>query len=189
MRRKIFKLSIGLTVLLCLATLAAWLFPNQVLTVDSGAVKADVIVVLGGGWVERSKRAAELFQENAAPRILVTGSGDCEKNLKLLIEAGVPARLIETECESRTTHENAQNTIKLLRQQQIRRVILVTTWYHSRRARACFRHLAPDIEFYCRPSYYGYARAEWPRRGITRFVRAEYPKLLGYWVRYGVCPL
>lgn len=34
-----------------LLVLAAWLFPEQFLTVDSGPVKADVLVVLGGGYL------------------------------------------------------------------------------------------------------------------------------------------
>ena len=36
------------------------------------------------------------------------------------------------------------------------RVIIVTSWYHSRRALACFEHYAPDMKFYSRPSYFGY---------------------------------
>jgi hypothetical protein len=44
----------------------------------------------------------------------------------------------------------------LLRQMGAKRVIIVTSWYHSRRALACFEHYAPDIKFYSRPSYFGY---------------------------------
>ena len=43
---------------------------RTLLAQDSGPVKADVIILLGGGWNERSERAAELFREGAARRLL-----------------------------------------------------------------------------------------------------------------------
>ena len=105
--------------LLALAV-AAIVFPQRFLCVDSGPVQADVMVVLGGGSHERPERAAELFKEHAAPRIIVSGRGDCEINRQLLIEDGVPADVIELETQSRTTRENAELTVKLLREQKPR---------------------------------------------------------------------
>jgi uncharacterized SAM-binding protein YcdF (DUF218 family) len=69
------------------------------------------------------------------------------------------------------------------------RVIIVTSWFHSRRALACFEHYAPDIQFYSRPSYLDYSEAKWNQKGISGNLKSEYVKLLGYWVCYGVCPL
>ena len=174
--------------MLLVLAVAAFFSPQPFLCVDSGPVKADVIVVLGGGSHERPERAAELFKEHAAPRIIISGLGDYEINRRLLIAAGVPANAIELETQSRTTRENAQFTDKLLREQKQRGVILVTSWYHSRRALACFRHYAPEIRFYSRPSYFASARADWSHHRIGSRIRLEYVKLLGYWVRYGVCP-
>jgi uncharacterized SAM-binding protein YcdF (DUF218 family) len=108
----------------------------------------------------------------------------------------------------------------LLRQMGAKRVIIVTSWYHSRRALACFEHYAPDIKFYSRPSYFGYvgktedgrqraedggsaphptlspveaervqAERKAERKAQEGYVKSEYVKLLGYWVRYGVCPI
>jgi uncharacterized SAM-binding protein YcdF (DUF218 family) len=188
MRKWFFKITLVLLGLLLLLVVAAIIFPQPFLCVDSGPVKADVIVVLGGGSHERPERAAELFKEHAAPRIIISGLGDYEINRRRLIAAGVPANAIELETQSRTTRENAQFTVKLLREQKPKRVILVTSWYHSRRAVACFRHYAPEIRFYSRPSYFASARADWPHNRIGPRVRLEYAKLIGYWIRYGVCP-
>jgi uncharacterized SAM-binding protein YcdF (DUF218 family) len=174
--------------LLLLLVVAAIIFPQPFLCVDSGPVKADVIVVLGGGSHERPERAVELFKEHAAPRIIISGLGDYEINRRRLIAAGVPANAIELETRSRTTRENALFTVKLLREQKQKRVILVTSWYHSRRAVACFRHYAPETRFYSRPSYFASARADWSHNHIGPRVRLEYAKLIGYWVRYGICP-
>ncbi|HEX7618870.1 MAG TPA: YdcF family protein, partial [Verrucomicrobiae bacterium] len=170
--------------------------------VDSGPVKADAIVVLGGWVTERPERAAELFKQGEAPKILVSGFGDGVSNEKLLEKEGVTNAAISLENKSRTTRENAEFSIPLLRQMGAHRVIIVTSWYHSRRALACFEHYAPDITFYSRPSYIGFVgkadgadskaqraerKAQWKR--VRGYADSEYFKLLGYWVYYGVCPI
>jgi uncharacterized SAM-binding protein YcdF (DUF218 family) len=188
-RKTIKRAVLVFLALLFLLAVAAWMFPRQFLAVDSGPVNAEVMVLLGGGAHERYERVVKLFKDRAAPRIIVSGYGDCEINRYLLINAGVPARAIQLENKSRTTQENAQYTIKLLREQKVKRVILVTSWYHSRRALACFRHYAPEIQFFSRPSYFASKRAEWSHNRIGSRIRLEYLKLAGYWVRYGICPL
>jgi uncharacterized SAM-binding protein YcdF (DUF218 family) len=175
----------GLALLLAFAL---WAFPQQILTVDSGPVKAEVLVILGGGSTERPRRAAELFHAGEAPRLLCSGEGDCRSNQRILVNAGVPRTVIEVECESRNTSENAQRTIALLREQGVKRVIIVTSWYHSRRALNCFEHYAPEMKFYSRPSYFAVARNDWQPKGIEGYVRMEYAKNLGYLIRYGVWP-
>lgn len=177
--------------MLLVAALAAfaWAYPEKFLCVDSGkGVTADVIVVLGGGLHERPERAAELFKQHAAPRIIISGAGDDEINRAILLRAGVPASAIQLESQSKTTAENAQFTIKLLRQQNVHRVILVTSWYHARRAQKTFEHYAPEIQFYSRPSYYAFDRADWKPKGNGKRIRLEFLKLPGYWLRYGVNP-
>jgi uncharacterized SAM-binding protein YcdF (DUF218 family) len=183
----IFKIGFALFILLLLLVAAAIVFPQKFLCVDSGPVKADVIVVLGGGSHDRPKRAMELFKQRAAPRVIVSGFGDCEINRRLLMEAGVPANVIEMENQSRTTKENAEFTIKLLCKEKLNRAVIVTSWYHSRRALATFRHFAPEIKFYSRPSYFSFARKDWSRIFAKR-IYLEYTKLPDYWIRYGVCP-
>ena len=185
---RIAKVFLLLAVLLALVAGVACYYPEKILCVDSGPATADVIVLLGGGQHERPVRAAELFRQRAAPRILITGAGDDEINRQLLIQSGVPAEAIEIEGKSKTTHENAEFTLKRLRAENVHRVILVTTWYHARRAEKTFEHYAPEMQFYSRPAYFGFAREDWNRLGVTRRMRAEFLKLPGYWIRYGVNP-
>jgi uncharacterized SAM-binding protein YcdF (DUF218 family) len=223
MRHKILKILLALFVVLIALGMFAWFFPQQILTVDSGPVKADAIVVLGGGMTERPERAAELFKQGEAPEILVSGKGDCVSNEKLLEKEGVTNAAIILECKSHTTRENAEFSIPLLHALGAKRVIIVTSWYHSRRALMCFEHYAPDLKFYSRPSYAGYVGKAQGAEGIAQraesgesaphptlspveaervraaqraerkaqegYVRSEYLKLLGYWVRYGVWPI
>ena len=155
-RRRVRKILLVVVVGLLLAALLCFYFPQQVLTVDSGTVKAEVMVVLGGGGTERTGRAAELFKAGAAPLVICSGIGDADSNAASLTNSGVPMAAILLEPKSSTTRENAQYTIALLRERHLKSAIIVTTWYHSRRALATFEHYAPDLKFYSRPVYLGY---------------------------------
>jgi len=183
------KFALGLAVLVFVLLAVALLLPQKVLVVDSGKVQGDVIVVLGGGAGERPARAAELFRAGVAPKILISGAGDADGNRLLLMRRGVPSVAIALEPNSKTTRENAQLSIPLLRAMGAKKIILVTSWYHSRRALKCFRHYAPDLVFYSCPSYHGITRADWSQEHLRRRIRVEYLKLIGYAVCYGVWPI
>ena len=187
-RRWLFRAVLATVLLGTAAGLTAYFYPEKFLCVDSGRVTADVIVVLGGGSHERPLRAAELFKAHAAPRILLTGSGDDEINRLILVRAGVPAGAIAVERQSETTSENARFSLPRLRADKVHSVILVTSWYHARRAQKTFEHYAPDLKIYSRPSYFAFATGDWKRLGINKRMRLEFLKLPGYWIRYGVNP-
>ena len=167
---------------------ASFMFPQQFLTVDSGEIKADELVVLGGGD-GRAERAAELYRQGVASGVLVTGYGDCASNVLQLERGGVPAAMILSEPNALSTLENAQLSAPMLRKIGAHRVIIVTSWFHSRRALACFRHIAPDLVFYSRPSYLDYQPSPPTRAGFKDHVNIEYLKILDYWFSHGVCPL
>jgi uncharacterized SAM-binding protein YcdF (DUF218 family) len=176
-----------LCLLLVLAA-AAFLFPQQVLTVDSGEVKAGALVLLGGGD-DRAERCAQLYREGAAPAIIVTGYGDCQRNVETLEKLGVPSGVITPEPAALSTMQNASLSVPLLRAMRVHQIIIVTSWFHSRRALACFQHVAPDLTFYSRPSYFDYQPKSQNRVGYSWHVNYEYVKLVGYWFAHGVCPL
>ena len=180
---------VGLPFALALAMSGiAFIFAHRLLTVESGDVKADALVVLGGGPDERPARAAQLYKAGAAPIILVSGSGDYRVTERILKQGSVPETAILREPLSVSTFENAKFAIPLLRQMGARRVIIVTSWYHARRAMFCFRQAAPDIEFYSRPAYLTYPYSQWGRLNTRTHILTEYAKLLGYWICYGVSP-
>ncbi|HTL16664.1 MAG TPA: YdcF family protein [Patescibacteria group bacterium] len=187
-RKHLRKLIAAVAVVILLLIGAALLLPHQVLVIDDGQVHADAIVLLGGGAGERPARVAELFRDGAAPKVLVSGAGDADGNRLLLMHRGVPSGAISLEPDSRTTRENALLSIPLLRAMGARKIIIVTSWYHSRRSLKCFRHYAPDLVFYSCPSYHGFNRSDWSQEHLRRRIRAEYTKLAGYWLLYGVCP-
>lgn len=184
---RLLKLGVLLLLLVAIVVALAIYYPEKFLCVDSGPVAAEVIVVLGGG-ADRPLRAAELFQAGAAPRILLSGEGDDAVNRQILLAHGVPAAAITAEVKSTTTHENAVFSVRWLRAQKIQRAIIVTSWYHSRRALKTFQHAAPELSFSSRPSYYAFAHEDWAKTGVGRRLRWEFLKLPGYWVWHGVNP-
>jgi uncharacterized SAM-binding protein YcdF (DUF218 family) len=188
-RKKWFlKIAAALLALAVLLAAACFFFPKTFLCVDSGPARADVIVVLGGSTAhERALRAIELYQQQAAPRILISGAGDAEINRRIFLRNGIPASAIQVESKSRTTQQNAVFSLQILRAENVHSAIIVTTWYHSRRALHTFEHFGDGIKFYSRPSYFWTQRSEW-RDYFFRHVYLEYAKLPGYWVAYGVCP-
>jgi uncharacterized SAM-binding protein YcdF (DUF218 family) len=175
------------TVVIFLAVgVGALILSKPLLCVDSGAPqRADAIIVLGGGVFDRPPQAAELFKAGLAGRIIVTGDGDCDENRLALVARGVPESAIEVECRSRTTWENAKFTEPLLKAAGARKVIIVTSWYHSRRALNTFRTAVPTIEFTSAPSYH----SDRPRlRTTVSRIYKEYAKIAWYWARWGVPP-
>ena len=166
--------------------LSTWIFAKPLLCVDSGPPQpAEAIILLGGGVFDRAPRAAELFKAGLASRIIVTGKGDCDENRLALIARGVPKAAIQLERRSTTTRENAQFTQPLLAAAGIKKAIIVTSWYHSRRAVNTFRAIIPTVKFTVSPS----SRSDRERlRTTLARVYKEYGKIGWYWLRWGVPP-
>jgi uncharacterized SAM-binding protein YcdF (DUF218 family) len=117
--------------------------------------RADVIVILGAAvWPgggpslvlgDRIARAAELYHQGVAPKIICTGGvgtyppAEAEVEKQLLIRAGVPEAAIITETASTSTAEQARLIKALCDQYGFRSIALVTSFYHERRAMQLFR--------------------------------------------------
>ena len=101
---------------------------------------------LGHETYVRCLYAAQLSRLWPAVPIVVTG-GALESGLPPyatamrdeLVRRGVAAERIVVEGQSRSTYENAVNTAELLRQRNVKKVALVTSASHMRRAEAAFR--------------------------------------------------
>lgn len=119
---------------------------------------ADAVVVISGGdTVARTKEAIRLFNQGWAPQLIVSGAAidpDSPSNAVLMrqqaIEAGIPTDKITLEESSQNTRQNAQQVAKLARQDW-RRVIVVTSSYHERRAEIEFEHALPNVQIIAHP--------------------------------------
>jgi len=120
---------------------------------------ADVIVVLGGAIEGESRfgrggdfnnaadrvfTAAELYNAGKAPVLLLSGGAhppnraEAEVMADSLQALKIPKRAIVTETKSRTTHDNAVYSAKIMKQAGYQHVLLVTSGAHMRRALALF---------------------------------------------------
>jgi uncharacterized SAM-binding protein YcdF (DUF218 family) len=177
-----------LFLVLCPVALAAWFWPEKFLLVEQQPEKADAIVLLGGGGDYRPPRVLELYREGLAPVIIISGKGDAEGMRLWLEDKGVPRLATRLENKSTNTWQNAKFSVTLLREMKAQRVILVTSWFHSRRALACFHKAAPEIKFISLPTVEDRPGTHpLTKRERWRFLY-EYIKLAGYTVRYGINP-
>ena len=171
------------------AALAAYFFAPTLLTVDSGPCQGDVIVVLGGDPNARPFRALELFKAGGAATVLISGAGDNDFVRGRLVLAGVPVEAIAQEPRSWNTKENAEFSVQWLRENSVTSAVVVTSWYHSRRALACFRHYAKgDMALSSAPAYPGVELQARPSVYELVAVYIEYLKIGWYGVRYGIWP-
>lgn len=161
---------------------------KPLLFVEGGSRHADVIVVLGGDAGDRAFRALELFKGGAAPKILVSGDGDGVLIRNRLVLAGVGTNEIIMESNSGNTKQNAEFSIRLMKEQRMTRAIVVTSWFHSRRALACFRSFDGDIEFSSFPAYNGINMEHKPSLSEAPLVVHEYFGIAWYLLRYGIVP-
>jgi uncharacterized SAM-binding protein YcdF (DUF218 family) len=129
------------------------------LAVDWYEGEGDVLVVLGGSMLVngtgpratigydtylRTAYANWMLKAYRFPKIVVSGGGGlAEGMMKFLMGEGVPASSILLESRSQSTAENAQYVKQLLQQQGIpipgSTIVVVTSDYHSWRARLLFR--------------------------------------------------
>jgi len=114
--------------------------------------RADAILVLGDDNFagERASRSAELFRAGWAPLIVASGrllrsyAGVAELIGRDLETRGVPqTAILRFPHRGSNTREEAQALRELVTDRGWRRVLLVTSNYHTRRARYIFRKVFP----------------------------------------------
>ena len=143
----------SLIALLCLALLCAIIyfarhpimrFAAESWVVDEPARQADAIIVLGDDnfYADRATRAAELSRQQVAPIIVASGrrlrpsAGMVELMEHDLIERGVPReKILRFANDANSTREEAEGLAKLAGDHRWKNVVIVTSNYHTRRAR------------------------------------------------------
>jgi uncharacterized SAM-binding protein YcdF (DUF218 family) len=115
--------------------------------------KADALVVLSDDnfYADRATRAAELLREGKAPLIVACGrrlrpnAGIAELMEHDLIERGVPKeKIVRLPHDADSTKEEAEALQKFAKEKKWRSLIVVTSNYHTRRARYIFRRVFPQ---------------------------------------------
>jgi uncharacterized SAM-binding protein YcdF (DUF218 family) len=165
--------------------------PARLLVVEDADEPVDAAVVMAGDPdYERTATAARLVRAGQARLLLLTGGqsgpGDSAVSLRQrAIALGVDPQAIRLEEVSRSTREAVLALRPLLEREGARRVALVTSPYHERRATLAARRAWPGVEVRSRPARpSSWSPLGWWRRPRSRrLVLAEYMKLAYYGIR------
>jgi uncharacterized SAM-binding protein YcdF (DUF218 family) len=196
---------------IALLVLVAWLLlawvAAEALIVKSELTHADALVVLAGSstYIERTQRAAQLFQQGRAPVIILTNDNIAsgwsikEERNPLFVELaadelkrqGVPAEKIETVPGTvSSTYDEAVSLHRYAGEKGLRSILIVTSAYQSRRALWTMRRVfrGSDVEIGLDAVEPG---QQSPRAGVWWFyglgwqmVPGEYVKMIYYWINY-----
>ena len=197
----------------CALLLAAWVLlawvAARALVVQAGLARADAIAVLSGSsaYVERTRWAAQLFNEGRAPEIILTDDKErggwsseqqrnpffVERAFEELRRAGVPAEkivVLPLPQAASGTYDESLTLRDYATTHGLHSLLVVTSAYHSRRALWTLRRvfqgsgvvvgLDPAAADEPSPAPFAW----WVDRRGWQTVATEYPKLVYYWLRY-----
>jgi len=149
---------------------------------------ADLILVLGGGENDlRYWNGVRLMQEGYAPRLMldVFSRGQTFGRLDIdlaqeLLDRTTPGQ--STICPTResSTYDEARYLGECLAGSDVKSILVVTSEYHTRRARDIFQHRLPQyhFSFYAAPDPYYFGARWWTNRQWAKTTLSE-------WERYG----
>ena len=194
--------------LLLVAVVAATLWgcprAGRYLVVDTVTGPADAIVVLAGTRTERWLESVDLYREKLAPRILLSAGyievseealrargirfpREAELVRDAMLQMGIPAQAIDVFPRTvDNTADEALVTRGIAAQKGWKRLIVVTSKYHTRRSLYAFERefRGTGVQVEIRGTRHDQARPDewWKHRPDTRFVVSELQKLLAYWL-------
>lgn len=173
---------------------------GQWLNIPAQVASADAIVVLGGDMNTRLSLAVELYHAGIAPELWYTGameSSDPDDGSAAQIAAqkamewGVPEEAI-TLLASNNTWQDGEQIAATVKERGISSIVVVTNWYHGRRALcAIHHHLGDDtVQVYYQPAATpGFGPHDWWQVNAGKhIVTTELQKIIFYWGYYGLVP-
>lgn len=121
--------------------------------VEDTLERSDVIVVLSDDnfYADRATRASQIYRQGLAPIVVASGrrlrpyAAVAELIEHDLVERGVPKdKVLRVAHDAANTREEAKALAQIAKQRKWRSVIVVTSNFHTRRARYIFRHVFPE---------------------------------------------
>jgi uncharacterized SAM-binding protein YcdF (DUF218 family) len=207
LRRAFVRVCAAVAVLALTGFLCFLPFAGRFLVHQDPLAAADAILVLAGGRVDRWMEGLELYRERQAP-LIVLSPGRLDRaeidlrargirwpteaelardaNLQMGAAADV-VRVMPGNLDN--TAQEAEAFRQLVRETGWRRVIVVTSRYHTRRTRFAFRRefSGSSVDVIIRASRFDESDPPrwWRHRADIRFVVSELPKVLLYGLGLG----
>jgi len=131
--------------------------------------KADAIVVVSGGdTAARTEEGVRLYNKGWASSLVLSGAAQDKSGpsnaaamRSQALESGVPADAIYIDEFSETTQQNAENSQSIFTRYNFKKVILVTSGYHQRRASLEFDKRSGSVEILNHPLHNDNAWSMW----------------------------
>jgi len=177
---------------MCAAVLFWWQpvlsFIGSLLIYSETPQQSELILVLGGDfWGPRVLKGAELGRAGYAPLVLISGppyQGRPEGELAIpfLEGKGYSRKMFAVFGHNApSTWTEAMAVRQELLRRGVKRVILVTSAYHSRRASLVFRLLCPGVKFISVPAPDPVYHVDqwWNDASSRRFFYSEWSKIIG----------
>ena len=132
------------TSLLVILLIGSFVLLGNYLNLTQTPEPVDAVVVLSGGDTKsRAQAGIDLYKAGWSNLIIFSGAAadsNSKSNAEVMkqqaIKAGIPEKNIILDQESKNTSENAREVNKTILKLKLDKVILVTSGYHIRRARA-----------------------------------------------------
>jgi uncharacterized SAM-binding protein YcdF (DUF218 family) len=172
------------------------------LVISSEPEASEALIVLSGGTPERAAAAVDLYHQGFAPKIYLTRnrrSPALEKVLErgwkipenadiekmILIQAGVPEeKVIILPGTVDSTIDEARKVARLVSEEAMKGITVVTSNYHTRRTALTFEHflvpLGVRVLIYASPYSEFEPLSWWKKRHMVRILIIEYQKLIYY---------
>ncbi len=177
------------------------------LVVSDPLFRADAIAVLSGNGAVRGAKAAQLYHEKWAPKILITKEGfpyreqewkrygvDVPESDSATREALEYLKVPDADVEilggyNESTFQEAGRYFQYAQTHGLKRMIVVTSCFHTRRSRMTFRRVFhnSDISVSVQaapPEWQFNPKGWWTRRLDSKELLLEYEKFFYYWLRY-----
>ena len=163
---------------------------GRTLVHDDGACKAEIAVVLAGDyWGHRLFKGAELVRQGYAPLVLVSGPpgfygvNEADAAIQFAVGKGYPAEwFVPLRHTALSTREEAIVVLDALKQRNIHSFLLVTSNYHTARARRIYlkaeheRGGGPELRVVASGDQFFNAGDWWHNRESRKTVLLEWTK-------------
>jgi uncharacterized SAM-binding protein YcdF (DUF218 family) len=172
-------------------------YAARVWIVNDQLQRGDAVVVLGGGADERALGAADIFMGGYAPLILVSDPSEAHEGttpsaatagqvaVDTLRTAGVPeSAIVRFGVEVKSTRDEAYSVGRWMKEHAVRRIIVPTDPFHTRRVRLIFdlalRGLQANVTVVALPNKRYDPQLWWKSEEATQTFQREVTKFLFY---------
>lgn len=176
------------------ARFALMRFAGEWLVVSDTLQPSNAIIVLSGDDVDgdRAARAAELYKAGWAPIVVASGTrirtylSEADLVMHDLESDGVPAKaILPLRQHALYTLQESRDLLQLCQTEHWTKVIVVTSNFHTRRARYIFRHVFPpsiQVRVTPSPDVSYHPRSWWKtRQGMKTFARETAALCVAFW--------